>query len=168
MKQLLYVFLILTGFVSCQKNQDPGCNFTAGTTVAPASEKDTVISYLRTKNITTAVELENSGMYYQIILAGDVAKPSLCSLIQINYILRQTNDNIYEQTTIGNPATFYLYELIEGWKRGIPLIGVGGKIRLFIPPSMGYGPIDRVNSRTGAVLPGNSVLIFDIDLIAFR
>lgn len=38
----------------------------------------------------------------------------------------------------------------------------GGKIKLIIPPSLGYG-----HNPTGSI-PGNSIIIFDIELLDVR
>ncbi|MEY3433469.1 MAG: hypothetical protein RL131_1405, partial [Bacteroidota bacterium] len=43
---------------------------------------------------------------------------------------------------------------------GLPLINAGGKIKLYLPPSLGYG------SRAVGSIPANSVLIFEITLVA--
>jgi FKBP-type peptidyl-prolyl cis-trans isomerase FkpA len=47
-----------------------------------------------------------------------------------------------------------------GWKLGLPLIKAGGKIKLYLPPSLGYG-----NSVSGNI-PANSILVFEITLVA--
>jgi len=45
----------------------------------------------------------------------------------------------------------------------------GGKYKIWIPPELGYGPEDQVNPQTGEVgLPGNSVLIFDVEMLDFK
>ena len=45
-----------------------------------------------------------------------------------------------------------------GWQYGIPLVKAGGRIMLYLPPSLGYG------AQTVGSIPANSVLIFDITL----
>ena len=49
--------------------------------------------------------------------------------------------------------------MIKGWGEGLTDIKEGGKIRLFIPSDLGYG------QRGTGPIPGNSVLIFDVELI---
>ena len=64
-------------------------------------------------------------------------------------------------TDDGETATFLLDDLIEGWKIGIPKYGRGGSGKLLVPSNLGYGP-----NRIGPI-PGNSVLVFDIELFDF-
>jgi len=61
----------------------------------------------------------------------------------------------------GEPATFPLDKLIAGWQEGIPGMKAGGKRRLFIPSDLGYGA-----NGSGASIPPNTDLIFDIELFA--
>lgn len=63
----------------------------------------------------------------------------------------------------GNPATFGLWQVIEGWTKGVPGMKVGGTRRLVIPAAMAYG-----QRRASAQIGPNSDLVFDIELIAVK
>lgn len=101
-----------------------------------------------------------SGLYIFIEKEGGEAKPTVHDYITIFYAGRLTNDFKFDGTD-EEPTTFLLGNLIEGWKEGIPYIGKGGKVKLIIPPYLGYGPNDN------GEIPGNSVLVFDIELVDF-
>ena len=72
-----------------------------------------------------------------------------------------TCNRVFDETTSVEPAEFGLNGVIPGWTEGIPLFKKGGKGKLLIPSALGYGP----NGTFG--IPGNTVLIFDIELISF-
>ncbi len=148
------ILLALCLNVSCIKN-DKNCSYDACAYKAPDTEVQMIETYLAANNITAVKHC--SGLYYQIESPGSGASPSVCSAVSFSYTGRLTNGNVFDQSA--TPVTFYLMELIEGWKKGMPLIMKGGKIKLFIPPSLGYG-----SQQTGSI-PGNSVLIFDIVLV---
>jgi len=57
---------------------------------------------------------------------------------------------------------------ILAWQKGIPLLKRGGEIKLYIPPSLGYGYTDLVDRNTNAVIiPANSTLLFDVKLLDY-
>ena len=169
MKVFLWISCILwLSIVSCKK-KDQACTKEAGSTVAPASEEQMITDYLTANNITNAVELNNSGLYYLITTQGSAERADQCSVLRVKYIGKLTNGTVFDQTQGDNAVSFELNRLIEAWKRTLPLIGEGGKIKLYVPPSMGYGPRDFVNPQTGQILiPGNSVLLFDIEVVTIN
>ncbi len=67
-------------------------------------------------------------------------------------------------SSIEGPSAFSLVidagTVIPGWDEGLQGMVEGGKRRLIIPPELGYGELGR-----GQSIPGNSTLIFDIELV---
>ena len=62
----------------------------------------------------------------------------------------------------GAPFTFVLgnHQVIQGWDQGVVGMKVGGKRRLLIPSTLGYGP-----TGAGEVIPPNATLVFEVELL---
>jgi len=162
----IVVAVLLLGLLlgGCAKNSSSfTCTYDPCAYQAPASEITQLESYLSNAGITNAVK-HCSGMYYQITNPGTDATPTTCSNVVVNYKGALTNGTVFDQTT-GSPVSFPLATLIEGWKKGIPLIKKGGSITLYVPPTLGYGPNDQKDANGNIVIPANSILIFNVQLV---
>ena len=120
--------------------------------------QNTIDKYIDDNNIEAKATEE--GLYYVLSEEGEGEGPNLNSDIEINYIGRFVDGGVFDQSGASS-ANFPLSNLIRGWQIGIPLMGVGGVGEFIIPPQLGYGQ----EGRTG--IPGDAVLIFDIELISF-
>ncbi len=156
MYRLLLLVLSVTLLTGCLKKSD-GCSYDIGNPKAPDTEITALRTYLSGNSITATEH--GSGLFYQIITSGTGASvANLCNTVSVNYVGKLTNGTQFDATTTG-PRAFGLSQLIKAWQIGIPLIKAGGTIRLYVPPSLGYG------SQAQGSIPANSVLIFDIDLL---
>jgi FKBP-type peptidyl-prolyl cis-trans isomerase FkpA len=147
-----FLFIIIIGLVPACTSSDPCA---ANTKVAPDAEQQTLAAYISSSGVS-AIKNAN-GFYYTIVNAGDAnAKPSTCSTIVINYTGLLIDGTVFE---VNNNTTFNLGSLIAGWQQAIPLIGKGGTIKMYLPPSLAYG------SEAQAGIPANSILIFEVELL---
>jgi FKBP-type peptidyl-prolyl cis-trans isomerase FkpA len=135
------------------------CQYKDENKVAPVAEEQAILNYLTANSIVATKH--GSGVYYEILTAGGGAVPGLCSTVLVKYSGKLTNGTVFDSS---NNAVFTLGSLIEGWKVGIPLIKAGGEIRLYIPPSLGYGSVDVKDNNGTIIIPANSILIFTITL----
>jgi FKBP-type peptidyl-prolyl cis-trans isomerase FkpA len=146
---------------SCNSGETLGCTFNAGSTVAPATEVASIETYIASQGLTGYTKADG-GFYYKIEIAGDSKKPSLCDRTTVAYEGKLTNGNKFDNS---NSASFQIGATIEGWKRGMPLIGKGGKIKLIIPPSLGYGDQSVPDRNGGISIPANSILLFEVSIL---
>lgn len=164
MKKILGLsLLVLTLMTAC--NKDESCKLSAPSIVAPASEIQAVKDYLNSKSITATQD--PSGVFYVITAPGSgTATPTICSTLSFKYKGSLTNGTVFGDS---NPdaVSAPLSNLIAGWQKVIPIMKKGGKATLYIPPSLGYGPNDVKDGSGKVVIPGNSITIFDIELVNF-
>jgi hypothetical protein len=75
-----------------------------------------------------------------------------------------TDGTEFDGNRTGNPFSFRVGagEVIDAWDVGVIGMRVGGKRKLVIPPEMGYG------SEGFSIIPGNSILVFEIELLEIR
>ena len=136
------------------------CKYDACAIAAPASEVTQLEAYLSSAAITATKHC--SGMYYTIDVAGSGATATACSTVGVTYKGQLTNGTVFDQRT----TSFQLDQVIEAWTKGVPLIKAGGKIKLYCPPSLAYGSQVIRDPTTGnTVIPANSILIFEVELI---
>ena len=104
-----------------------------------------------------------SGLQYKVITRGDGPMPADTSNVTVNYEGRLINGDVFDSSyDNGEPVSFRLDRVIPGWTEGVQLMPVGSTFEFYIPSNLGYG--ERGNSR----IPGNSVLIFKVELISIN
>jgi FKBP-type peptidyl-prolyl cis-trans isomerase FkpA len=96
-----------------------------------------------------------------VIGTGDEVQPSQTITAHYTGALAKDGTIFQSSKDFGQPATFGLEQVIEGWTKGVPGMKVGGIRRLIIPSSQAYGSV-----RAAANIPPNSDLVFDIELIS--
>lgn len=94
------------------------------------------------------------------VIVGTGAEVLPTSTLTVHYTLMAwSTGQIIESSWSGQPATFALAQVVEGWQKGLPGAKAGGRRLLILPPSMGYGA-----AGSGPVGP-NETLIFSVDII---
>ena len=156
---LLVVIISIISF-SCKKKES-SCGFPVSNVVAPASEQQSLHDSLTALGINAT--LAPSGFYYTINQAGDGPSPtSLCSTVAVFYRGGFLNGKGFDSTSSGKPAIFQLGQVIEGWRKGLPLIKKSGDITLYIPPTLGYGSKEVADTAGHVLIPANSNLVFRV------
>jgi FKBP-type peptidyl-prolyl cis-trans isomerase len=107
------------------------------------------------------VQQTASGLQYIIEKAGEGNAPKPTDTVKVNYRGTLIDGTEFDSSYKRNePIEFPLNAVIKGWTEGLQLIKPGGKIKLFIPSNLAYGP-----RGAGGVIGPDETLIFEVELL---
>lgn len=125
----------------------------------PAKAAD---SYLAENREKPGVQVTDSGLQYEVIEAGEGESPRADDMVLVHYEGRLPDGTVFDSSIArGEPAAFGVGDVIPGWREGLQLMRPGSRYQFVIPPELGYGA-----RGAGGVIPPNSVLLFDVQLLA--
>lgn len=98
---------------------------------------------------------------------GETATPG--AQVSVLYVGKLSDGTVFDSSAAhGNqPLVFTLgaQGLIPGFQIGVNGMKVGGERLLAIPPSLGYGAQDVKDASGKVIIPANSTIIFDVQLV---
>lgn len=125
---------------------------------------ETGIKYLAEIAKKPNVKKTESGVYYEILTAGEGEIPSSKNTVTVHYHGTFIDGKVFDSSVDrGETIQFGVTQVIQGWQDILVLMPVGSKWRVYIPASLAYGEM----GSPGAI-PPNSTLIFDIELFDFE
>ena len=123
---------------------------------AAAAGRDYLVENAKREGVTVL----ESGLQYEVLVAGEGAKPSREDHVRTHYhgtlIDGTVFDSSYER---GQPAEFPVGGVIAGWTEALQLMNAGSKWRLYVPSELAYG------AQGVGSIPPHSVLVFDVELL---
>lgn len=123
-------------------------------------------AFLEKNAAKEGVTVLDSGLQYEVLASGpeDGVSPGIEDTVVAHYHGTTVDGEVFDSSVErGEPATFELNKVIEGWQKALPLMSVGDKWKLVIPPELAYG--ERRASRT---IGPNETLIFEVELLEVK
>ena len=101
-----------------------------------------------------------SGLSYKVLRPGTgTTHPTKGSTVTVHYTGWTTDGQMFDSSVErGQPASFGLSDVIEGWTEGVQLMVVGEKTRFWIPERLAYK----------GERPPRGMLVFDVELLNIR
>ncbi len=115
------------------------------------------------EQLAAGFDKTESGLRYKMIQKGSGKKAENGKTVSVHYTGQLEDGKVFDSSyPRKKPIEFPLGRgnVIEGWDEGIALLQVGDKARFVIPSHLGYG-----SRGAGGVIPPNSTLIFDVELM---
>lgn len=117
-------------------------------------------SFLAKNGEKEGVVTLESGLQYKVIEEGAGVSPMAADTVEVHYTGKLLDGTVFDSSVErGEPAKFPLSGVIKGWSEGLTYAKEGGKIELYIPSNLGYGPRGYGN------IPANSTLVFEVELL---
>ena len=120
-------------------------------------------AFLKANASKDGVIVTESGLQYEIILAGDGAQPTRTDKVNVHYHGTLPDGSVFDSSVErGQPISFPVTGVIPGWVEALQLMTVGSKWRLTIPHNLAYG------EQGAGSIPPFSVLVFDVELLGIE
>lgn len=169
---LVFVIIIIFSGIAVWLfiNKSKNANTSIGESVSPSVsvEATLTISPLPTASASAGKIIDlGGGLLIQDLRVGTGDEATKGETISVNYVGTLSDgkkfDSSYDR---GQPFIFSLGagQVIQGWDLGVVGMKVGGKRKLTIPPSFGYGAQNVGNG----LIPPNSTLIFEVELLGVQ
>lgn len=151
MLRVMLIGLLITPFLGC----DNELTFDEQLEL----DKQLIADYVAENNLEG--QSTDSGLFYGITTEGNSTFPDISSTVEVVYTGSLLEGTVFDSSN-GFPAEFGVWQVIPGWQEGMTYFSEGSKGYLLIPSNLAYG-------RSGSgIIPANSVLYFDIELLDVR
>lgn len=120
-------------------------------------------AYLEENAKKEGVVTTESGLQYEVLNKGpgEGESPTKSDKVKVHYHGTLVDGTVFDSSIDrGQPVTFPVRGVIDGWVEALELMKVGDKYRLAIPPELAYG-----ETGTSSTIGPNAALLFDVELL---
>ncbi len=111
------------------------------------------------------VKATKSGLQIKTIKTGEGKSPTDDDVTLIAYKGTLRDGTVFDEN---QQAPMPVARVVPGFSEALKKMQKGGKYKIWIPSDLAYGPEPKTNPQTGqVVMPGGSLLIFDVELKDF-
>lgn len=107
------------------------------------------------------VKTTATGLQYEILNQGTGTTPKASDTVKVHYHGTLISGEVFDSSVQrGEPATFGVTQVIQGWVEALQLMPVGSKWKLYIPAELAYG-----EQGAGQLIGPHTSLIFEVELL---
>jgi FKBP-type peptidyl-prolyl cis-trans isomerase FklB len=133
---------------------------------AATENKEKSEAFLEENAGKDGVETLDSGIQYKVLESGEegAESPEATDTVVAHYHGTLIDGTVFDSSVDrGEPATFPLDRVIEGWQIALPNMKVGDKWEIYIPSDLAYG-----EQGAGQTIGPNQALIFEVELLEVK
>ena len=120
-------------------------------------------AFLEENGKRSEVVTTESGLQYEVLTEGKGAIPVSTDKVKVHYTGTLIDGTVFDSSIRrGEPTTFGVTQVIQGWTEALLLMPVGSKWKVFIPQDLAYGP------RAAGQIPPYAALIFEMELLGIE
>ena len=122
------------------------------------------VLYLAENAKKKGIKTLEGGVQYEVLKAGKGESPAPTDTVKVHYTGKLIGGKVFDSSVErGEPATFRVNQVIQGWQMALQQMKVGDKWMLHIPSDLAYGE----RGSPGAIGP-HEVLVFEVELLAIQ
>lgn len=99
-----------------------------------------------------------SGLVFKVIVEGEGVTPAMGDDVVVNYVGALSDGSEFDRSS--SPVTFDVDRVVPGFSEGLKMMRPGGRYRIVIPASLGYG-----ERGVPGDIPPNAALDFTVDML---
>jgi len=123
------------------------------------------VDFLQSNAERQEITTTDSGLQYEVLNQTESGEsPAASSTVTVHYHGTTIDGTVFDSSRErGEPISFPLNRVIEGWQEGLQLMTVGDTFKFYIPSELAYG-----EASPSPLIPANSVLIFEVELLGIN
>lgn len=118
-------------------------------------------AFLEANKLREGVQETESGLQYKVLKEGSGPSPEATDKVTVHYIGKLADGTVFDSSIErGEPVTFGVSQVIEGWTEALQLMQEGDKWEVYIPYNLAYG-----ERGAGGQIPPFATLVFEVELL---
>ena len=133
---------------------------------APAVPLSPEDAFLAKNRKLRGVVVTASGVQYRVLKPATGPHPTGTDVALVNFDGKLVNGAGFDKST--QPTPLPVAGVVPGFSEALKLMAKGETLRVWIPSRLAYGAQEQRDDQGKVVIPANSILVFDIELIDFQ
>ena len=122
------------------------------------------VAYLAANAKKEGIKTLEGGIQYKVLESGKGESPELTDTVKVHYTGKLIDGKVFDSSVQrGEPATFRVGQVIQGWQTALQEMKVGDKWMIYIPSELGYGA-----RGAGGDIGPHQVLVFEVELLEIQ